>query len=360
MVGRLKKLLADAREARLASGKSLASQAAEIARLRFGRGRIGPGDYFAYRLFDDTIDWEGKRRFVGWRAEALVNTLNLRAWHAVANDKLVFAALMRSTGIPVPRTLAILHGGGRTFEGAVSFRRKAELANYFRNCGQYPLFSKPVAGGVGRGTALLRGLDAVTDSLLLGDGRSVGVVPFVDSLADPNALGHLVQGLIAPHPCVVALCGNRLCTARIMVVLGANGPQVHRSAWRIACGNNAIDNFSHGSLGNLVADIDPATGAVKRVISGYGLALKEAPRHPDTGAPLVGTTLPDWEDAVAMVCRGAAAMPGLRFQHWDVAFSNEGPIALEVNLYDTGGTDFSQLFGRGIVDGEVARLLGRR
>lgn len=64
-------------------GLSVFHQFAEIARLRRGQGRIGPGDYYAYRLFDPEIAEVEKRRFVGWQAEAMLDALNDPRWHCL-------------------------------------------------------------------------------------------------------------------------------------------------------------------------------------------------------------------------------------------------------------------------------------
>ena len=59
-----------------------------------------------------------------------------------------------------------------------------------------------------------------------------------------------------------------------------------------------------------------------------------------------------------LALRGTRALPGLRFQHWDISFARDGPTVLEVNLCGAGGTDLSQTSsGKGLLDDSLMRLL---
>src|SRR5204863_9995759 len=75
--------LRTARHVKRVTGKSLASQAVEIVRLRFGRTRLGPGDYYALDLFDEALSFQEKSRFVGWRASADIDLRLNAAWSRV-------------------------------------------------------------------------------------------------------------------------------------------------------------------------------------------------------------------------------------------------------------------------------------
>jgi hypothetical protein len=70
-------------------------------------------------------------------------------------------------------------------------------------------------------------------------------------------------------------------------------------------------------------------------------------------------TLPQWPDLKAYCLAGAASLPGLSIQAWDIALCPEGPVMVEVNI----GGDFNlpQLAtGRGLLDGAFADFLDRR
>jgi hypothetical protein len=54
-------------------------------------------------------------------------------------------------------------------------------------------------------------------------------------------------------------------------------------------------------------------------------------QHPDTGQTLVGARFAQWQEAMALGLAAAVHFPGLRLQHWDVAFCSSGPVLMELN-----------------------------
>ena len=128
--------------------------------------------------------------------------------------------------------------------------------------------------------------------------------------------------------------------------------------WKIPVGRNITDNYQHGVAGNLIAAVDPESGIAAQPVLGIGLDCHVVERHPDTNAMLGGFALPQWDVLKEVVLRGTRAFPGLRWQHWDIAFARDGPTALEVNLYAGGGTDIAQVsHGKGLLDDTLSRLV---
>jgi Sugar-transfer associated ATP-grasp len=81
--------------------------------------------------------------------------------------------------------------------------------------------------------------------------------------------------------------------------------------------------------------------------------------HPDTHAPIVGTPIPDWDQATALVCFAAQALPGIRTQ---CPGTSRSPMAarclLEVNF--GGDLNLAQLAkGAGVLDETYAEHLRR-
>jgi len=317
-----------------------------MIRLRFGAGKLMPDEYFEFELYDDRrFDAEAKRRFVGQWAKEAVYRVNERKWRAVGDDKLVAYLIFAGLGAPHPKVLAV-HHPTRTYPTRL-LRTAGETEAYLRSEAPYPLFAKPADGGLAWSAYLLRGYDPGTDRLELGDGRSIPVVEFVPDCTRWPA-GMIFQELIVPHPAVVALCGPRVATMRIYVLNGPGGAGVHRAVIRLPVGRNMYDNFKGGASGNLLAALDD-DGRIVRVIGRTGDRLGEIDRHPDTGQPLVGWQVPDWDSAVSVCLATAAAFPGLRVQAWDVAAGDDGPLFVEMNTH--GDLDLIQLAHRaGIAD----------
>lgn len=158
--------------------------------------------------------------------------------------------------------------------------------------------------------------------------------------------GYLLQRRLAPHPAIASAFGNRLWSARILVLLTGDGPQVHRAAAKIPTGANPADNYWRA--GNLLSAVDIETGELRRVVLGNGAALTVNPEHPDSTAPIVGFCLPEWQRALDLVRDAAVLLPGIRTQSWDVALAPE-PTLLEVNC--GGDLNLPQLaWGSGVLD----------
>ncbi|MHC4550156.1 MAG: sugar-transfer associated ATP-grasp domain-containing protein [Planctomycetota bacterium] len=326
--------LALALKARQTTGKGLWALLGEILALRLGEGRLGFEEYFDFKLHDDAkYTAEAKHEFAGWRALPFFGRLNDRIWHATANDKLTFGALMLGQGFLVPDIYAVYHPGRRRYRDAPTFHTHEELAAYLRDGMPYPFFSKPVQGTHGRGTKLVARYDRDTDELVLGDRTRERVERFAAQLESPGHLGHLFQEVLRPSPAVREVCGDRISSVRMVVLLTKNGPELFRVEWKLAVGDNMVDSIGDGSNGNLVAAIDCERGVVRHALPANTLPGDgSVPAHPDTGARLLGRPVPEWEALKAFVLEAARVFPGLRLQAWDVASTDKGIVGLEVNL----------------------------
>jgi hypothetical protein len=273
----------------------------------------------------------------------------------MVHDKLACYSLLAGLGLPVPETRALYHGGGR-FAAVPVFADPAALAAHLRAGMRYPFFGKPVAGIRSIGVAAIERYDAGSDALVLVGGRTLALDGFVKELEPYRKDGYLFQEMLRPHAEVAALCGPRLSTVRLIVLLEQREPAVLHALWKIPVGDNPADNFWRP--GNLLAGLDAGDGRVVRVIQGTGADQLELERHPDTEQPLLGATLPDWPALTALCLKAARAFPGLRMQAWDIALTERGPVLVEVNI----GGDFNlpQLaHAKGLMDERFRAFLDR-
>lgn len=355
-------------------GKPLVEQVREIAALRRGPGRLKPFDYYAYELFDDDrYTVEQKREFISWRWDRLCRLLNDPAWTAICDDKLVTYALFRGLGLPHPEVQAFFHPGTRTCGPIPAIRTPESMADFLRHDARYPLFGKPVRDWRGGGASALVSYDPRHDTLLTAQGEDVPVDAYVASfpvacssganLRSEQPHGYLFQSRVVQHPLADRLSGGRVSTLRLIVLLGVDGPQLHRVTWKLPVGRNITDH-AIGTSGNVKCSVDPATGRVERSLRGPlqgppglpGLGAYGSPieAHPDSGETLNGVVLPHWDRIVAACLDAAAALPGVRYQGWDVAIGPLGPLFMECNHH----TGIAQVAGcRGFYDGAARDVL---
>lgn len=314
----------------------------ELAQLRRPPNRLTPSEYDMYKL--GAMSWKQKAEFLGANSSTATNSNNDLHSQALTRDKLITYSILRLNQFPFPEIKAIGHVA-RTFPGAVALGSVKDVAHYLETKAQYPIFMKPIAGNGGAGSIWVEGY--ADGFLQLRDGKTIPLDHYFERWLTRE--GILLQAVARPHPEIAACFGPRLASARIVVLIGEGGPFVHRAVLRIPVGANMIDNFRHGASGNLLGAIEIDSGVISNVIGKKESELETIPLHPDTGEKIIGIALPDWEKAKEMCIRAAPMFPGIRYQSWDIAFTDEGPQTIEVN--SGGDVDVLQLAsGRGIAD----------
>lgn len=338
------------------SGRSMAALLVEALRLRLGRGRLGFSEYLDFRLYQGDLPLERKREFGGWRAQRVLEDILIDDYSRFLSlDKVTMYALLQAHGLPIPALRAV-YASARP--GAIlQLPDPDALMAWLREPGHLPVYLKPSMGAYGRGNHLLVALEG--DRLLLGDGERVDLHEFVAGLGSPRGLGWLLQEPLAAAAPIAELCGAKISGVRVHSFLGRDGPVLTRAIWKIHAGRGDSDNFCHGASGNLLADVDIASGRIRRVVAGVGVEQRVDPVHPVSGRPLVGFALPHWDALKAAVLDAQLAFPGYLCPGWDIAICDDGPRILEVN--SGGDIDLPQHAGRrGFIDDELMTLLAGR
>ena len=328
-LGELRESLPQAREAARDQGISIPRQICEMVLLRMNLGKLSPADYFMLRLWRRGIPFSEKKTYISDRSVGRFK--HDKRWDLVAHDKILAYSVLSSHGIAVPNTLAIVHPH-RGLGKATQLKSEEELAAFLRTQAPYPLFSKPATGIYSKNAMILESLDQARDILHLGDGSTLPLKDYT-SLASQGGSGFLLQELLHPHPEVRSLCGDRLCTVRMIVFYDrkARKAKPFCALWKIASPENMADNYWR--RGNMLALLDLEQGRVERCTTGLGRETREVERHPVSEKPIVGFVLPDWDQTLALTMRAAHAIPGLPVQAWDIALTSKGPVALEVNVF---------------------------
>jgi len=334
LMNKFRKLHAYSGLVRQQTGKSRLRQVLEIIALHRGRLQLGIEEYYELGVFDDrAFPGPEKARCLGWKSSALIDrALNDNYWRATANDKVLNYALLAHYGFPIPQTMAIWSLSGQRIGDETVLCDEAALRAYLDASLPFPVFIKPIHGTYGRGTFCLQQKLPNDTGWLDCRGKAVGRDELLAACLNPKFGGMLFQQRLAQHPAVVTLVGDTVSCVRIIVALGAGShPEVVLAFWKIGRERNITDNFCMGESGNLLAWIDVGSGRVERVITGLWPEGVECEQHPDTGARLPGSALPDWSAALSLCREAARHFPGLRLQHWDVAFATEGPVLMELN-----------------------------
>lgn len=300
--------------------------------------RFSPNEIRLFRLLDPTLDRASLARFVS-KEELLEvqRSLNPPSLHVWTEDKLEFHLRCVREGLRVPRLVGAL--SPRRYDGlSVPVAQSArELVELLGASEDRTLILKPVAGVHGDGvTRLVRSPDGWIDA----SGAPFTVARFERMVTTSGYEAWMLQEELVGHPALHEFSDTSgLQTCRIVTFLADAGDvEILAARLRLICGDSARDNFSYGTTGNVIANLDPGTGRIVSAVTGTGRdpEIVSVAVHPRTKRELVGFAVPDWPSATALALRAARAFAPLRTIGWDVAITPDGACLIEGNVtWDT-------------------------
>ena len=170
---------------------------------------------------------------------------------------------------------------------------------------------KPIDANKGYGVRMI-------DVQKLSDGELEGVLKGYPDGAVAESLIVQIDALGAFHP-------RSVNTVRMNTIRYDDEVEVKWPCLRIGQGESVVDN---AGAGGVFAAIDEHTGITLGVADEKGNCYTH---HPDSGLPLVGFQIPEWEKACDMVKQLAKMIPENRFTGWDLALTDMGWLLVEGN-----------------------------
>ena len=137
----------------------------------------------------------------------------------------------------------------------------------------------------------------------------------------------LLEELLIQHPTMAAMCPTSVNTVRIATLIGDKQEGIVYAFLRIGNGK-VMDNVDQGGM---AARVDLASGKLLTVAADKAGNVYE--KHPMTGTPIIGFTIPYFEEAKAMCLEAMHKVPQVRFVAWDVAITADGPRFIEGNSF---------------------------
>lgn len=137
----------------------------------------------------------------------------------------------------------------------------------------------------------------------------------------------LLEELLIQHPEMSRLCPTSVNTVRIATLLGDKQEGIVYAFLRIGNGK-VMDNVDQGGM---AARVDLNSGKLLTVAADKAGNVFD--RHPMTGTPIVGFTIPYFEEAKQMCLTAMHKVPQVRFVAWDVAITADGPRFIEGNSF---------------------------
>jgi hypothetical protein len=150
--------------------------------------------------------------------------------------------------------------------------------------------------------------------------------------ACPATGSYIVQEKVVNHPYARALFPGSLNTLRVFALRDRAGgdPRVVVAVHRIGSARTApLDSFSAGGL---LARVDLETATLSYAVGPVTRRARDTwDCHPDTGSPIAGCVVPQFQEAMALVIRAMNCFPEALHIGWDIAISERGPLVIEGN-----------------------------
>ena len=340
------------RWAKATTGKGIARQLAEIARLAILRS-MPPLDYYLYGLFAPDLSAKERGAFLSdtasMRLNRRLNDKRMSGQLELLRDKVLAGFVLQALGLPMPRLKAHFSTVTRLAEPA-TMGTVEEIVAFFHTPGALPAFGKPVMGSRALGAASFLELADDGRAVLLGDGRKVPLAALAADIAASYPDGYIFQELMRHGPEMAALAGPTIGMARIVTVQSDDGPQVLYALIRFPAPGAMVDAKVGGR--NMVAHLDRETGRILRVQDMYRMSVSEVELHPETGARLPGFVLPHWPECLRLALQGHAGLPGLGLLGWDIGLSESGPMVTEANS-NPHGDIYQRAARRGLLNPDI-------
>lgn len=251
------------------------------------------------------------------RNGVFVLPLNPRQHYPRVDDKLITKRLAQEAGIPTPALLGVVrfHHELRDLPAMLAGRDSFVL--------------KPGKGAQGNGIVVITGVDADGGYLKSSGARLSAealrqhvsnTISGVFSLrGDTDAC--LIEQRIILHPAFAPIARFGIPDVRVVVYRGVPVMAMCRLPTEASDGRA---NLHQGAIGAGISIRDGR--AVHAAIHNHAVT-----HHVDTGAPIVGFEIPQWEELLALAVR-AAEMSGLGYLGVDVVVDvAHGPLLLELN-----------------------------
>jgi hypothetical protein len=141
-----------------------------------------------------------------------------------------------------------------------------------------------------------------------------------------------------------------LATVRVCILVGERSIEIPFAVLKLPARESIADSFWRP--GNVACGLDVASGRVATARSRHRFGTTDHHAHPETGAPLVGETLPMWDAVLGLARACAPIFRPVQYQSMDIAITPDGPVLIEINT--GGGFDLPQLAsGQGFLTDQV-------
>lgn len=184
------------------------------------------------------------------------------------------------------------------------------------------VFTKPDDSALGQGCGVL---EITSSGSILLNGENKCTNELLKHFSKP----FIVEEIIQQKEFAAIFHPNSLNTLRLITFRKPDGELfVERAIFRIGANGATTDNWCTGGIGVKVN----RDGKLFELGYFHDPNLPPCKKHPDTGLVFKDYVLPDYEDAKKLVLKAHSVLK-VNAVGWDIAFTKDGPIIVEMNPY---------------------------
>jgi len=237
----------------------------------------------------------------------------------VSEDKELTYRVFDSYNISQP-VLLLQFKNGVFYDRHKDLIDKESVEQLLKTSSAKKLFLKPTHGLGGRGILIFNKKEAFEDEN--GDKLTSD---FIEKALGENE-DYILQEGLEQHEVLNQIYPDAVNTFRVMTHVKNGKAKVMYSMLRMGQGGSQLDNASQTGL---VCKIDVDTGKFDDLIHiGHG---RTTDKHPDSLFSFKDYVFPYWEELKAFVLTATQKMESIPYMGWDIAYSKDGPVVIEMN-----------------------------
>ena len=281
-----------------------------------------PYQYYRYDFYrnDCTLTLEEMKLYVPhFFIMSLFFPLSYKEYGVLCEDKLLTYATLKAYEIPQPKML--FGYDHESFFDASNNPISASTTNEtIDNCAAAKLFVKPRFGLGGKGITVF---NRSANRYVNADGLPLSHAFFAHGSRTDF---YIVQEGLTQYPVMNALYPDSVNTFRVFTDCTGRDVRVLYALVRMGSGGQQIDNASSGGL---YLKIDPETGILAE--KAFSFNRKTFDQHPDTGFIFKEAHIEVWEEVKQFTISVAKKFRDIKYMGWDIAYSIDGPVVIELN-----------------------------
>jgi len=279
-----------------------------------------------------------RRSFLGLNEQRYyLDFLNPKKYYIVSRNKYVAHRMLERVGVRFAELYAYYSPEGYAPADQEMARDCKTLVGILKRKGVDACVIKSTEGSHGDGVSVVRHIEYGEEdcefTLYNGEHKNLSSLLENDPLIFEQVVEQTAQ-MSSFNP-------SSVNTVRFMTTLLPSGEAKVIATWfKLGRKGSCVDNA--GSGGNVDGCVDIGTGEMKNAVQFDGWRhVSPIEKHPDSGVQINGTVINNWEEAKSEIVRFQQAFPFCKAAGWDVAFTDRGPVVIEVNdMWDSTGQLF--------------------